>query len=76
MIPEGSLLYFDPFVFKNGAPAKAKYFIALAHIDEGVVLTSLPTSKDYIPADISVIRGIVNILSEQSMPMFLRAVTW
>ena len=61
MIPEGSLLYFDPFVFKNGAPPKAKYFIALANIDEGVVLASLPTSKDHIPADIAVVRGTVNM---------------
>ncbi len=61
MIPEGSLLYFDPFVFKNGAPPKAKYFIALANIDESVVLASLPTSKDHIPADIAVVRGTVNM---------------
>jgi hypothetical protein len=27
---EGTLLYFDPFVFKNGATPKPKYFIVLA----------------------------------------------
>lgn len=58
---EGTLLYFDPFVFKNGATPKAKYFIVLAKTDDGVMLASLPTSKDHIPTDVTVIRGGLNL---------------
>ena len=58
---EGTLLYCDPFVFKNGATPKPKYFIVLANTDDGVMLASLPTSKDYVPADAEVMRGAVNI---------------
>ena len=58
---EGTLLYFDPFVFKNGASPKPKYFIVLANTDDGVMLASLPTSKDHVPADAEVVRGAVNI---------------
>ena len=52
MIEEGTLLYFNPFEFKNGATPKAKYFIVLANSDEGFMVASLPTSKDFIPSDI------------------------
>lgn len=58
---EGTLLYFDPFVFKNGAAPKPKYFIVLANTDNGVVLASLPTSKDHVPSDVLVVRGAVSI---------------
>lgn len=58
---EGTLLYFDPFVFKNGATPKPKYFIVLANTDDGVMLASLPTSKDHVPEDAEVVRGAVNI---------------
>lgn len=58
---EGTLLFFDPFVFKNGATPKPKYFIVLANTDDGVMLASLPTSKDHVPADTAVVRGAVNI---------------
>lgn len=58
---EGTLLFFDPFVFKNGATPKPKYFIVLANTDDGVMLASLPTSKDHVPADTAVVRGVVNI---------------
>lgn len=58
---EGTLLYFDPFVFKNGAAPKPKYFIVLANTDDGVMLASLPTSKDHVPSDAEVVRGAVNI---------------
>lgn len=61
MMTEGTLLYFDPFVFKNGAIPKPKYFIVLAYTDDGLILASLPTSKDHVPADAEVVRGAVNI---------------
>lgn len=58
---EGTLLYCDPFVFKNGAAPKPKFFIVLANMDDGVMLASLPTSKDHVPVDVEVVRGAVNI---------------
>lgn len=58
---EGTLLYCDPFVFKNGATPKPKYFIVLANTDSGVMLASLPTSKDHVPQDAEVVRGAVSI---------------
>lgn len=58
---EGTLLYCDPFVFKNGATPKPKYFIVLANTDDGMILASLPTLKDHVPADAEVVRGAVNI---------------
>lgn len=58
---EGTLLYCDPFVFKNGAAPKPKFFIVLANMDDGVMLASLPTSKDHVPGDVEVVRGAVNI---------------
>ena len=61
MMTEGTLLYCDPFVFKNGATPKPKYFIVLANTVDGMILASLPTSKDHVPADVEVVRGAVNI---------------
>ncbi len=58
---EGSLLYIDPFIFKNGAPPKAKYFIVLANTPDGAILASLPTSKDHLPVEVAIVRGGVNI---------------
>lgn len=57
----GELLKFSPFEFKNGMQAKPKYFIVLGHIDDKVMMASLPTSKDHIPADAEVERGCVDI---------------
>lgn len=61
MMTEGTLLYCDPFVFKNGATPKPKYFIVLANTDDDVIVASLPTSKDHVPEDAVVVRGAVNI---------------
>ena len=61
MMTEGTLLYINPFVFKNGATPKAKYFIVLANTDDGIMLASLPTSKDHIPSDVVLRSGGINI---------------
>lgn len=50
----GQIVYFTPFYFKNGNPAKTKYFLALKTIDEKVILASLPSSKDYVPSDLEI----------------------
>ena len=61
MYEVGDLLKFSPFEFKNGNPAKSKYFIVLGHIDEKVMMASLPTSKDHVPVDAVVEHGCVDI---------------
>lgn len=53
MFEAGTIIYFDPFYFKNANTAKPKYFLILKNIQDKIVLASLPTRKDYIPkADI------------------------
>lgn len=58
---EGQLLCFTPFAFKNGAKPKKKYFIVLKHVDECVILASLPTSKDHLPNNLSMSSGCISI---------------
>lgn len=60
MYKEGQLLRFDPFIFKNGAKPKAKYFLVLAIQDESLLLVSLPTSQDHVPADLEHLSGCIN----------------
>lgn len=47
---EGSILYFDPFLFPDGGLSKPKYFIVLKQNETSLLLASLPTSKDNVPA--------------------------
>lgn len=65
MLKEGYILKFNPFIFKNGATPKAKYFIVLKEIENKVVLASLPTSKDHIPADVSLQEGCIELPDRQ-----------
>ena len=60
MFDEGNLLYFDPFVFKNGAPPQPKFFLVLKTMGDGLLLASLPTSKEHVPGDIPVQSGCIN----------------
>lgn len=57
---EGQLLSFTPFFFKSGAAPKKKYFIVLKHIEEQILMASLPTSKDRIPSDVAIQSGCIN----------------
>ncbi len=61
MLEEGNILYFDPFYFKNGNPAKPKYFVVLKNIDNNSILASLPTSKDSIPEKEEIENGCVEL---------------
>ena len=61
MFKAGNIIYFTPFYFKNGNPAKPKYFVVLADTGNGAVLASLPTRKDSIPKANEVDRGCVEI---------------
>lgn len=54
---EGSVLYFNPFVFLDGGAPKPKYFIVLKRLGEKMLLASLPTSKDNVPSFITKSHG-------------------
>lgn len=49
MFAEGEIIYFDPFYFKNGNTAKAKYCLILKVVGTQRIVASLPTRKDHIP---------------------------
>lgn len=57
MFEEGSLLLFRPFLFKNGAQPKDKFFLVLCKDDDEMLLATLPTSKDHVPSDMELKSG-------------------
>ena len=62
MFEEGNLLLFRPFIFKNGVTPKDKFFLVLGKdIQGGLLLASLPTSKDHVPSDVEVKHGCLDI---------------
>lgn len=70
MFEEGNLLKFVPFLFKNGAAPKTKYFVVIKHLDSNILLASMPTSKDHVPADMVVKRGCLDE-SERQLNIFV-----
>lgn len=61
MFAERTIIYFDPFYFKNGNTAKPKYFIVLKNINNKSVLASLPTRKDSVPEKEEINNGCVEL---------------
>lgn len=61
MFEEGNLLFFRPFLFKNGAIPQDKFFLVLKKLDGNILLASLPTSKDHIPSDWELKSGCLDI---------------
>lgn len=65
---EGTILYFTPFLFSDGARPKPKYFLVLkclgelsgSHVKDEVLLASLPTSKDFVPSTIEKRHGCID----------------
>ena len=57
---KGSILYFSPFVFDNGDNPKNKYFLVLQSTEQNVILASLPTSQDHVPASLERKHGCIN----------------
>jgi hypothetical protein len=58
----GSIIYFTPFYFRDGkSPAKNKYFIVLCHENENLLVESLPSSQDYVPAYAQKVHGCIDI---------------
>lgn len=61
MFEEGNLLLFHPFLFKNGATPKDKFFVVLKALEGNILLASLPTSKDHVPSDMEIKHGCLDI---------------
>lgn len=70
MFETGNLLLFRPFLFKNGAMPKNKFFLVLGNADGNLLLASLPTSKDHVPSDVEVKHGCLD-LSERFVNVFV-----
>lgn len=66
MFETGNLLFFKPFVFKNGAIPKNKFMVVLGHDENGLwMLASLPTSKDHVPSDVDIKSGCIDLPDRQ-----------
>ena len=61
MLSEGNILYFDPFYFKNGNPAKPKFFVVLKNDGVNSIIGSLPSSKDFVPLEHTKDSGCVEL---------------
>lgn len=61
MFEAGNIIYFDPFFFKNGNTAKAKYFVILKTLENSSLIASLPTRKDSTPRNNSIDIGCIEI---------------
>ncbi|WLD24729.1 hypothetical protein NU10_04910 [Flavobacterium dauae] len=61
MFQEGTIIYFDPFYFKNGNTAKPKYFIVLKSDAGKQIIASLPTRKDSIPENETIKDGCIEL---------------
>lgn len=61
MYNAGDLIFFRPFVFKNGAKPKDKFFVVLGTMDDGMLLASLPTSQDHVPSDVEITDGCLEL---------------
>ena len=61
MFEERTIIYFDPFYFKNGNRAKPKYFVVLKNQNDQNVLASLPTRTDSIPAKEEIDKGCLEL---------------
>ena len=61
MYEEGTILYFNPFIFPDGSMPKPKYFVVICRKEDKLVLASLPTSKDHIPANIEQKHGCIDL---------------
>lgn len=75
MFETGNLLFFRPFIFKNGAEPQDKFMVVLGLDTNGnMVLASLPTSKDHVPSDIDVESDVLICLKDKLMYLFLKKV--
>ncbi|MHC5310296.1 hypothetical protein ACYSNM_09605 [Myroides sp. LJL116] len=57
MLVPGNIIYFDPFYFKNGKPAKPKYFLVVSVNEDKSIIASLPSSQDFVPSYSEIEKG-------------------
>jgi hypothetical protein len=55
----GNIFYFKPFYFPEGG-SKPKYFITLYNNGDSVIVAALPSSQDYVPAQVEKKHGCLN----------------
>lgn len=56
-------MFFDPFYFKNGNKAKAKFFVVLNNDGINTIIGSLPTSRDAVPSEHNKKNGCIELPS-------------
>ncbi len=62
MYSPGTIFYFTPFYFKDGkASSKNKYFLCLCREGEDMIVASLPSSQDYVPAFANKEHGCIDV---------------
>lgn len=65
MFRERCIFYFADFKFNNGNDPKDKYFIVLKETADKLIIGTLPTRKNKIPAFVTIEHGCVNIQERQ-----------
>lgn len=60
MFNTGYVLYCKDFQFNNEDVPKDKYFIVLKRVEDKIILGSLPTRKNKIPAFVNIDHGCIN----------------
>lgn len=60
MLKTGNLLYIDNYHFANGDVSKPKYLLVLDDDNTDVIVMNLPTSKVFIPDNITKQHGCIN----------------
>lgn len=61
MFNEGHIYFFKGFIFNNGGQPEDKYFIVLRITDKDLVIGTLPTRTNKVPAFVNIDHGCVNI---------------
>lgn len=65
MFRERCIFYFANFKFNNGNDPKDKYFIVLKETSDRLIIGTLPTRKNKIPAFVTIDHGCINIEERQ-----------
>lgn len=60
MYSPGKVIYFDPFLFKDGS-SKRKYFLVLKVIQNSAVVASLPSSVNHLPTSQAIEHGCLEL---------------
>jgi len=71
-VQPGDILYFTPFYFTDSKAQqpKNKYFLVLGNFNQQVIVSSLPTSQDYIPGHLEKDHGCIKSTPEDYFSCF------